>query len=67
MILSDKSQGVDFSSFRLPDNYGEWILDTIHAMGLKEYTEYEGKVFSALDGLREGRCFDVHPSPGRYA
>lgn len=28
MILSDKSQGVDFSSFRLPDNYGEWILDT---------------------------------------
>ena len=22
-------------------------------------TEYEGKVFSALDGLREGRCFDV--------
>ena len=38
MILSDKSQGVDFSSFRLPDNYGEWILDTIHAMGLKEYT-----------------------------
>ena len=48
MILSDKSQGVDFSSFRLPDNYGEWILDTIH-----------DKVFSALDGLREGRCFDV--------
>lgn len=59
MILSDKSQGVDFSSCRLPDNYGEWILDTIHFMGLKEYTEYEGKVFSALDGLREGRCFDV--------
>jgi hypothetical protein len=51
----------DFSKFRLPDDSsGEWIMSVIQSMGLKAYTEYEDKVYKALDGLRVGKYFDIN-------
>lgn len=51
----------DFSKFRLPDDSsGEWIMSVIQDMGLKAYTEYEDKVYKSLDGLKEGKYFDIN-------
>lgn len=52
----------DYSRFRLPDE-GDWISDIIKKMGLKEFTDYEYKVYDALNSLKEGKFYAVSDVP----